>query len=229
MSARRRRANGFDGSTPEQFASWAVEAVMIPLFYALVATTIIPTHFQEGVVLMVVYSLLLVAILSLWLPLELIDPASEGGCAYPCFKEAQQKVRWDAVSRKRVRGLDHYCKFLNTPIGARNYPMFFALVIVGCLQFMFQGITGLVAVSVLFKWSDNIWQVSLWFLNSAACAGILYPAFELFFFHIYLMRNNMSTYDYLIEEAKKRKVTRKAKKAEEQKLVEAADNVQRVA
>ena len=36
--------------------------------------------------------------------------SNPGGCPYPCFKEAQQEVGWDSITRKRVRGLDHYCK-----------------------------------------------------------------------------------------------------------------------
>lgn len=221
---RRRRVNGFDGSTPEQLMSWAVEAIMIPLFYSLVATTILPTHYQQGIALIVGYSVILVAMFCLWLPLELIDPATEGGCAYPCFKEVQQKVRFDAVSRKRVRGLDHYCKFLNTPIGARNYLMFFILVILGCVQFTFQAITGVVAVSVLLDWSNNMLQVSLWLFSTVAAAGVLYPSFDLLFFHIYLMRRNISTYDYLVEEAKQRNLAKRAKRAEDAKRKEQALN-----
>ena len=36
--------------------------------------------------------------------------SNPGGCPYPCFKDAQKEVGWDSITRKRVRGLDHYCK-----------------------------------------------------------------------------------------------------------------------
>ncbi len=46
----------------------------------------------------------------------------------------QRVVRYDAATKKRVRGLDHFCKWLNTPVGFRNYPHFFTLVVLCNVQ-----------------------------------------------------------------------------------------------
>ena len=159
-------------------------------------------------------------------------------------KTNQLVVRYDAATKKRVKGLDHFCKWLNTPVGFRNYPHFFVLVVLCNVQvcwcqdemtiatnalaaalrlppcaydhasrLLLAQVVYTLAVSIaaLAAWgaSAYIWAWVLWILNAVGCCVLIYFGFELLFYHVYLMRRGISTYDDIFEKAQKRTLARK--------------------
>ena len=56
-------------------------------------------------------------------------------------------VRYDAATKKRIKGLDHFCKWLNTPVGFRNYPHFFTLVVLCNVQVVYTLAISIVALA----------------------------------------------------------------------------------
>ncbi len=208
----------------------------------MVFMSVYPTHPTEAIYSAAVYSALLIVLFSLWLWLELTDPAAKGGMACPCFAatrywnndacEWQPKsrngqispgfeitkstkltnqtiVRYDAATKKRIKGLDHFCKWLNTPVGYRNYPHFFAMVVLCNVQMLY---TLAISITALAAWgaSAYIWAWVLWIAIACGCIVLNYFGFDLMFYHVYLMRRGISTYDDIFEKAQKRTKARKA-------------------
>ena len=79
-----------------------------------------------------IYTTFCTVAIAAWFYTSLVDAALppsgvEKLCCVPfyCFKKAQLKKRYCAVTRKSVPGMDHYCRWMNTAIGSRNYVGFF--------------------------------------------------------------------------------------------------------
>ena len=83
-------------------------------------------------------------VLFCFLHVSLVDPAQDAtglekrcvAAFYPFRPEASRshylnRASYCAQCRKCVWGLDHHCPWLNTCIGRRNYPTFFALGVFG--------------------------------------------------------------------------------------------------
>jgi len=143
------------------------------------------------------------------------QPTGRNGRIAPDFeikpgtkKTNQLVVRYDAATKKRVKGLDHFCKWLNTPVGFRNYPHFFVLVVLCNVQVIY---TFCISITALAAWgaSAHIWAWVLWILNACGCGVLIYFGCDLMFYHCYLMRRGISTYDDIFEKAQKRTQARK--------------------
>ena len=137
-----------------------------------------------------------------------------------CFKKAHLKKRYCAVTRKTVPGMDHYCRWMNTAIGSRNYVGFFSVIFTSTILFTFQGIFAIISF-ILINFTanesggDNVVLLTvcciLLFLGSI---GGLSSHGVLCIFHCYLIRKQFGTYDYLIERSKQKR--EKMKKLKEQ-------------
>ena len=120
---------------------------------------------------------------------------------------------YDAATKKWVIGFDHYCKWLNTSIGLKNYAQFFTLMVLCNVQMLYSFAISIVALAA---WGANayIWAWVFWILNGCGCIVLLYFGFDLLFYHFYLMRRGISTYWDLFEKAQKKKKARQRAQAE---------------
>lgn len=69
---------------------------------------------------------------------------SSPGCTprMPCLRKTQDTTRYCRTCGKSVPGLDHHCSWLNTCIGTRTYPFFYALATCGTLLFLWHAVAG---------------------------------------------------------------------------------------
>jgi hypothetical protein len=143
------------------------------------------------------------------------QPTSRRGRVAPDFEvkastkvSNQRVVRYDAATKKRVKGLDHFCKWLNTPVGFRNYPHFFLLMVLCNVQML---LSLAISITALAAWGASafVWAWVLWIVNACGCVVLLYFGFDLLFYHFYLLRRGISTYDDIFEKAQKKVAARK--------------------
>lgn len=142
-----------------------------------------------------------------WATCSCLDPRVEGGVRCPCLKKTQQanRPKWCAVCNKSVPGLDHHCVWMNTCVGQRTYPAFYALATAGLAQFGAQSSFG---ARMLSSWEGELasgaaLRALLWL--HAALAGLLALAFcALWCFHTHLLLvgwytgEGIGTFDWLI-------------------------------
>jgi palmitoyltransferase ZDHHC1/11 len=167
----------------------------------------------------IVFSLLTTVIISCWLFTSLVDsslPASSTcerifcGTLY-CFKRANLKTRYCAVSKKKVPGMDHFCVWMNTAIGSRNYSSFFMVALLSTLLMWFQIVLSVVALVNGASENTTTLVVSIIQLLCSLCVALPYNT--LLLFHVYLICNQTSTFDYLMLRAQHKAAKRKALKA----------------
>lgn len=122
---------------------------------------------------------------------------------------------------KCVDEFDHHCQWLNTCVGGKNYKPFFRCV---CMVFLFTLIE-LISISVLIarfyststKDGIRLRVVDLYGGDENATVFIIVAMVyavililtvamiaQLFFFHVNLQRRGISTYEYVVEDNKKR-------------------------
>jgi palmitoyltransferase len=195
------RRNGFQAPyTDEQRVTWAAYVACLLSF--LIAAPLALEDRGDDLVLSIVPLLVLAAIfLSLWGAIETLDPAETGGVGCPCFAESQKKQHYCTLCCKTVMGLDHHCMWLNTCVGKRNYPIFFALVLFGTLQFAWQAIVSVVAATD-WRSDSTAWQTFFW--AEAGVSGVIAALMlSLMGFHLYLILwARVGTYDWLMARQK---------------------------
>ena len=107
--------------------------------------------------------------------------------------------------------MDHYCVWMNTAIGSRNYTSFFLVALFSTLLLWFQ-----MVISIFGFTNSNATTITL--ISSVVqficAAGLAAPYTTLLFFHLHLIAKQISTFDYLMQQAKVRAAKRKAMKAE---------------
>jgi len=192
--------------TNDQVLSWIAEPSAAIIFYLVVPTF---TNGTLEVVLLSTFTVLLVLHVIAWLICSLLDPAVDKGWAWPCMREAQKTVRYCAVCHKRVPGLDHHCTWLNTCIGKRQYPAFFALVLIGTVMYWMQ--IGTYVFLLTSGLSREVEERAVNLLGSlttykvllsiaSVFAGSLAIGFSILFsFHMFLQTQGMGTFGWLIE------------------------------
>lgn len=212
-TARKRRARGLECPfNTSQCISMFLHLSTAGFFYGTLESGLL----REPMVPRVVYSILCGIVLCSWLYTSTVDSALEPGplercfCGtLYCFKRANLKTRYCAVSRKKVPGMDHYCVWMNTPVGSRNYTGFFLTVFFSTCLFWFQ-----IGVSIfsIFEHSSE-WSRSAAIAVSvvqALYSGVVAGAYStLLAFHIYLICSQTSTFDFLLNRAKRRAQQRK--------------------
>jgi len=197
--------------------TWVALPVAATSYY-LIAVPFVPKDGSRAVVL-TIYTLLLVAVLISWLVCSYYDPNEDAGCFCPCMKEAQKEKKYCATCKKHVPGLDHHCVWLNTCIGRRTYPYFYALA--ACGTFM-STLHAVVAILLLTDWFDEekaedavgsvvTYKVLISIVFVGAVALII--AFGILFgFHTMLLFKKKGTYAWLLDEHEKKMENQEAKR-----------------
>mmetsp|Transcript_21195 Transcript_21195/g.41568 ORF Transcript_21195/g.41568 Transcript_21195/m.41568 type:complete len:254 (-) Transcript_21195:336-1097(-) len=226
-----RRLNGFERPfTNDQMLSWVCEPVAAVIFYLIVS----PFAFDEvRIALLTVHSVLLAAHVACWLYCSLTDPGVDSGCPWPCMAESQKEVRYCSVCNKQVPGLDHHCTWLNTCIGKRQYPAFFALVTIGTFMFWFEAVMFICLLTVWRTPETEAKAVEILgslvtykvLLSLATCfaAGLACSLSILFVFHMFLQFTGKGTYAWMISNREKKveKAKREKALAREQEMTKA--------
>lgn len=219
--------------TLEQVASWVALPVAAVIWYLIVSA------FTEGAArtaLLTVYTVMLVVVIATWLHCSLVDPKVDTGPYWPCMKEAQKESRYCPMCRKMVPGLDHHCAWLNTCIGRRQYPSFFALVMTLTAMFYLEFV---IFILLLVPWRDPARAVQVLGSESLYTALLSLAAFYAFVlaislsilavFHIFLQFMGMGTYAYMLEgrqrlaEKRQQKRVERARKKEERRQQQESD------
>ena len=176
------RRNGMDAlPTTHQVAAIGLNVGLSALLWALLGLSPLwehPSTAISAVVCGLLAGALQLGVFILWLLVEWLDPdgvkdwsAARCICPMPCYlqepngKFGQRTVRWDRNMGKRIVGIDHWCKWLNTTINIRTYPLFIALVNVAGVQFIVQSVVG--AFAVLW-WIPSLALLVPGFLDSPA-------------------------------------------------------------
>ena len=168
-----------------------------------------------------IYTTFCTVAIAAWFYTSLVDAALppsgvEKLCCVPfyCFKKAQLKKRYCAVTRKSVPGMDHYCRWMNTAIGSRNYVGFFTVISSSTILFIHQGVFSIVSfVTINFSEPGSLSSTNTVLLN--VCSVILFLGAlggisshgVLLLFHCYLIKKQFGTYDFLIERSKAKEKT----------------------
>jgi hypothetical protein len=104
--------------------------------------------------------------------------------------------------RKCIPGYDHHCLFLNTCIGARNYPLFVGLLSCSTLLLLTQQIVTGYAVSCLLASGRDDGSKTR---AAMLCTLSALPLLELVFlvvlgaFHMYIAFRGLTTYEWLYQ------------------------------
>ena len=201
-----------------QYTSIFLHCLTTGAFVALVATGSLFSEESSSLVvpIVVIFTLLTVIIVIAWIFTSAVDsslPPSSSfercfcGAIY-CFKRANLKTRYCAVSKKKVPGMDHFCVWMNTAIGTRNYPGFFIVALFSTILYVFQ-----IALSIVsYVQQPSITPIILSSVNMLCSIGVGGLYSYLLAGHIYLIWRQISTFDYLMEKAQQRAQKRKAAK-----------------
>ena len=212
-----------------QYMSIALHAITTTSYIIFAATGCL-----EGTLLLVslvLFTILTTFIVVAWLFTSMVDasqPPSHCGerllCgSLYCFKRAQLKTRYCAVSKKKVPQMDHFCVWMNTTIGSRNYPSFFMVALFSTVLMWFQ--MGLSIVALVNNSAKEIVVAALVSsLFQLLCALLVAtPYTTLLMFHVHLILKQISTFDFLMLRAQKKAALRKALKIAEKKALAGKD------
>ena len=197
-----------------QYISICLHLLTTAIFIAFVAVGAI-SDATTLLLSIIIFTSLTTFIVSAWIFTSYVDSsvAPSNGCErcfcgmLYCFKRAQLKTRYCAVSKKKVPGMDHYCVWMNTAIGARNYPGFFLVALLSTLLLWFQIIISIVG---LMSAKATTMIITFSVVQLLCSIGVASPYTTLLFFHLYLICKQTSTFDYLMNQAKLKAKKRKA-------------------
>ncbi|CAI2368036.1 unnamed protein product [Moneuplotes crassus] len=136
-------------------------------------------------------------------------------CDY-CASYTELKAKHCRSCERCVKDFDHHCIWLNNCIGHNNYRYFFScLMLYTVLSYAFIIVSILCVINPhknsLFSFEEVviIWVSTLIFIKVIFC--ILQTA--LFVFHVFLLLNNMTTYEFINKDRRKVKDSSKLEKS----------------
>ncbi|XP_065828160.1 palmitoyltransferase ZDHHC11-like [Oscarella lobularis] len=136
-----------------------------------------------------------------------------------CVVEVDASSKHCRACNKCVFEFDHHCKWLNNCVGGRNYRFFIATLVSGIFTIIQMLVVSCYVFSQYFANKDNLKYLektdSAMYMFGAEAPGaalvtvaivhtiLLFITLglisHLFFFHVYLMTKDMSTYEYIVE------------------------------
>ena len=163
----------------------------------------------------IIFSVLTCCIVAAWLFTSSVDASIVPNSCFErcccssmyCFKRAQLKTRYCAVSKKKVIGMDHYFVWMNTAIGARNYVGFFMVALFSTLLLWSQMFISVLGLTNAAATTTTLAISSVQLLCSAVVAA---PYTPLLGFHLHLVAKQTSTFDFLMARALAKASKRKA-------------------
>ncbi|KAL4504289.1 hypothetical protein ABPG72_021127 [Tetrahymena utriculariae] len=149
-----------------------------------------------------------------------------------CSTHVSSNSKHCKACNRCVENFDHHCKWLNNCVGQVNYSLFFKLIttvlihviiftVFACISLFMYYFTNdndnSISQELFFLFSNdssltvNIFQILLWIF---VIVGILVAFFDgnLVFFHIYLQKKNLSTYQYILSSREKKQMEEYRKK-----------------
>mmetsp|Transcript_13029 Transcript_13029/g.33267 ORF Transcript_13029/g.33267 Transcript_13029/m.33267 type:complete len:288 (+) Transcript_13029:34-897(+) len=213
---------------PLQVASWGLFASLSGLFYLIV------TRIAEGgplIAAIVVHTT--AALLVAGFTTQAAGTDSRDTRDYQALPElerealsfchvCQSRVRRESkhcrICDKCVDGFDHHCIWLNNCIGAKNYASFFKLLASAAILLCVQSLTGFAAFVAYVRSakedSSNTKFAVLVGIYVLAATVAFGAVMNLLLFHIRLVRSHQTTYDYIVEmERRKRMADEKRRSA----------------
>ena len=107
-----------------------------------------------------------------------------------------------STCEKCISGFDHHCKALNNCIGSRNYANFFLLITFLEALLILQISYGIVYCSFYIQ-KDELWSFSIFLMIEIIIEAILVVINGLLlFFHCWLKKHKITTYDYIVDKKK---------------------------
>ncbi|KAJ1495757.1 DHHC palmitoyltransferase-domain-containing protein [Baffinella frigidus] len=133
-------------------------------------------------------------------------------CQY-CDCKVHKKSKHCRACNKCVGEFDHHCKWLNNCVGGANYKAFFRLIISAMLLTAVQAVFGVRLL--LLVWMDEAWlgaSPGAWWVANISRGAVIALLFTIAFFsvvastlllhlvgfHMWLQREGISTYDYIL-------------------------------
>ena len=211
------RKNGFSPPIKRDQILGALNVISITIAYVVMCVCVARVPEDEDDIVTVaiaIHGAAFIVTLMLWISAEMIDPASEGSCGrLPCYRHTES--RYDREMGKKIPGLDHHCKWLGTAIGSRNYGIFFSLICSLFVQYTIQLTFGIL---FLIIYGDDMpwWGIMLIVFHELWCLTCLYFDGNLVVFHIQLMRQGKTSYEWLLEQARKRSAKRREERSRKQ-------------
>lgn len=237
-----RRINGLQSPFhPLQLITWALFPLLLLHFY----TFLIPILWDRAYIpLIVVYAVLSsITALAAYLTCS-IDPADDSVCETNRDKSSTNRTNASADNqiychlcetrvhssskhcthcRKCIVRFDHHCKWLNTCIGAKNYPYFLiVLTSIGLLTsislalslaFVIESFANLNDIESRIRDGERrnrytltlVGVQSLSVISTAFLLPLVLLVYQLAGFHAMLLYRGLTTYDFIVSEQKKQR------------------------
>jgi len=137
-------------------------------------------------------------------------------CPY-CVEHVHPTSKHCRMCDKCVSSFDHHCQWLNTCVGGSNYRLFFSVMTFALLLLMYQLALGLFLFITTFRddrydgasadafvresYGSGFPSLLLQFLLGfvvVLCTPLVLSLLQLWLLHVYLTRNNLTTYEWII-------------------------------
>ncbi|KAJ0398020.1 hypothetical protein P43SY_006574 [Pythium insidiosum] len=167
----------------------------------------------------------MILLIASWISCEKIDPCKDvqetlpnGWLGFKLSGPRWEKVRYCAVCRKAVPGLDHHCTWLQTCVGKSNYAQFFTVACTGTIQFLSQAIYASFCLVWVELPVDSVGQTSVVSQGLlAACVIISIPCTMMYFillgFHVHLYFLGYGTYEWMLRRRREQRAKAAAAQA----------------
>ncbi|GLE00904.1 hypothetical protein PINS_up009701 [Pythium insidiosum] len=227
------RKNGFEAPySKDQVIACVGHLVSAACFYVVAGSFLLDRdrNTSQAIVNLSIAALVIhvpsmVLLLASWISCERIDPSRDvqetlpnGWLGFKLSGPRWEKVRYCAVCRKAVPGLDHHCTWLQTCVGKSNYAQFFTVACTGTIQFLSQSIYASFCLVWLELPVDSVGQASVvvqGFL--AACVIISIPCTMMYFillgFHVHLYFLGYGTYEWMLRRRREQRAKAAAMQA----------------